>query len=396
MLESIILHVGATKTGTSSIQSGLARARGDLLKAGYLYPESKVDKKAIEGRVTGGNVDALATFLQWREKHPRIASARLDTYLRSLPHLQETRHLIFSGERLGPISEADAQAIVEVLGRHANAVKVHVYLRHVAGHAYSQYNEFVKRRGYTKNFDNFAKNRYVAPYEKILTAWESAVPASSIHVSLYDEFRQTLFKHFLSQIGCDAAIQNPSRDVVNRSLTDDEVALMRHLNTLDANRTFLAQIAEDALFNTHKPSSHRAISTFAFEHLRLKHEESLARLNARYLPTAPVQIESDDVEVVKGPLKPVDIPTDTAIRFLESSIRVSNLRDKKNAGKILPKMKMAAGILPAKKPTKIRRNGKAIVDSLSGCVSSNADRAASHHRLHPRVARFLNKFLSMR
>src|SRR5215204_5967792 len=73
MAGKLILHIGATKTGTSAIQSAVARNRATLLANGIYYPEYDADEKAQAGRVTGGNGAIFRALYTEYEESPRKA-----------------------------------------------------------------------------------------------------------------------------------------------------------------------------------------------------------------------------------------------------------------------------------------------------------------------------------
>ena len=77
MVEKIVLHIGATKTGTSAIQSAMVQNRAALLAQGILVPESRREDKAEEGRVTGGNCRPIHKFSSKYAAAPNAAAVAL-------------------------------------------------------------------------------------------------------------------------------------------------------------------------------------------------------------------------------------------------------------------------------------------------------------------------------
>ena len=61
--KTLFMHIGAGKTGTSSLQSQLALNRQKLEEYHYYYPVSTTDKKAINFEITSGNAIELGQIL---------------------------------------------------------------------------------------------------------------------------------------------------------------------------------------------------------------------------------------------------------------------------------------------------------------------------------------------
>src|SRR5215216_2953776 len=103
MAGSLILHIGATETGTSAIQSALARNRATLLANGVYYPEYDADEKAQAGRVTGGNGAIFRALYAEYEASPQKALKKFEARLQQLISANNAHALLFSHERAAGI-----------------------------------------------------------------------------------------------------------------------------------------------------------------------------------------------------------------------------------------------------------------------------------------------------
>jgi hypothetical protein len=78
--KKIYLHIGHGKTGTSSIQSVLARAEADLKKANILYPYAPGAEDAKRGFVTSGNIPLQSIEANWVEYCLDVVTRRSPGY----------------------------------------------------------------------------------------------------------------------------------------------------------------------------------------------------------------------------------------------------------------------------------------------------------------------------
>lgn len=151
MPRDLILHIGTTKTGSTSIQAVLARNRAALAAQGVLYPKSPGDPQhdllafaLMENHVQR---DRMETSL-WRGLAPEVRIAQfhqeLDDELRAAP--AGTRRVIISTEFIYILlrQPSEVQRLHDLLAPHFDSMKVVVYLRRQDAHFTSLYTQLLR------------------------------------------------------------------------------------------------------------------------------------------------------------------------------------------------------------------------------------------------------------
>jgi len=157
MKKTIYLHIGPGKSGTSAIQSFLAKNDENLKKHGYLYPELDNIEDSKNGVVTGGNGATLARSLL-DEQHPfslRDKNAKVSILNKFEKILSENTHynLIISSELFSMLDVGSIKNLNEILVKYPFDVKFIFYLRRHDEIVESDYAQQVKKHGYFKSLD---------------------------------------------------------------------------------------------------------------------------------------------------------------------------------------------------------------------------------------------------
>lgn len=237
----LFLHIGHGKTGSSFLQSWLA-ANADLItsRTSLVYPLSApgvsiTDQRALQGRFSQGNGALLDSLLKQRDR-PR----RLRRWVRSLAQESsligpDPNGLVFSFEGWAKQFAAMVDALValaDVWG--VKCVEVFLVVRDPLEHACSVYSQVVKRHGFVGSLDQWLQT-YAFPNRLLsaLTAIASAGPRFRLTAIHYGRQREYLVRECQSWLGLDSAAAwvLPKTQRVNRSLTLDELELMRVLNS---------------------------------------------------------------------------------------------------------------------------------------------------------------------
>src|SRR5829696_7329900 len=191
MPERIVLHIGATKTGTSAIQSALARNRDRLLTQGALYPEGLQEDKAQAGRVTSGNGHIFRRFRKTYEEAAGLACQEFEAALQNtIATRADADTVLFSNEALGGLNQEALADLQKIFARYFRVVRLVYYVRHLADHAVSQYGEYIKRRKMKMPFERFTEKKYRAPFKKAMATVESVFSPTEIDYVLYDDVRR--------------------------------------------------------------------------------------------------------------------------------------------------------------------------------------------------------------
>ena len=218
MRKKIILHIGHGKTGSSAIQSALARNHELLKAAGIFYPENKAFDPARRGEVTSGNVDVEDWFEGQVVPIARAAEG-YDT-------------ILFSNENLFHAFDA-------FLDRHRDhesefAFEILLFVREPFEKLNSAFQQAVKRRGFAGDIREFAAADTDADRAAFIlrTLDERDVPFRLFN---YSALRRSAVQAFFEHLGVWELIragEHAEVGTVNRSLTAAELGFLLHVNQL--------------------------------------------------------------------------------------------------------------------------------------------------------------------
>ncbi|MBB93747.1 MAG: hypothetical protein CML68_03960 [Rhodobacteraceae bacterium] len=216
--QTIYMHVGAGKTGSTYLQSALANARRSLAALGIDYPlEPRAETRARLGRVTSGNLRPTDRL-----------SETLDRY----PGARDSQTLLWSNETLHlTLTQPDRPIAASIREAFPDArLKVLYYIRDPLDHAVSSYVQVVKRNGFTDDLAAFLR-RYDGPERLLMLDEVVRGLEGELTILNYSRHRDDLKATFETWLGLDpGAIAEPDMPVVNRSLTRGELELQRAFN----------------------------------------------------------------------------------------------------------------------------------------------------------------------
>jgi len=231
----LYLHIGHGKTGSSFLQSWLAcNAQALRSQAGLHYPErwpgqaQPLAGRAQRGQFSQGNGFVFDHLLQLG-----ASPQRQRRWQRRLIDAQ-TRGLLFSFEGWAKRFAAilpDLQALMGCWG--IEQVELLLLVRDPLEHACSAYSQMVKRHGYCGSLDDWlASYRFTQRLLDSLEAIAAAGPALRLTAAHYGRQRGELLPLLQGWLDLDPRQpwQQPAQTRVNRSLSVEELRLMRHLN----------------------------------------------------------------------------------------------------------------------------------------------------------------------
>ena len=239
-LMTLHLHVGHGKTGSSFLQSWLALNRSGLWReANLLYLPGQADASARAGGFSMGNGDVLDHALDLYE-HPqqfrrwwfRVQQQTLRAI--GITHGSNAAGAVFSAERW----TRQLPVRIDRLLQFADAcdfeeVRIWLLVRDPLDHAVSVYGQMVKRHGFRGSLDEWLS---IYDFPKVLQAFLQAVQSRSerfhLKVTHYGNERQRLLEALRQwlMLADGGDWQHPAQWTINRSLTADELLLMRWLN----------------------------------------------------------------------------------------------------------------------------------------------------------------------
>lgn len=180
-MNPIVLHIGATKTGSSSLQFFLAQHRDALAGAGYCYPEA--------GR---GSQDRSAHHNLFYET--RTGDQGNDDFARGLGGWPDALAEIDARPQTGVISsEAFQYATRDQVRRifqllSGRAVSIVIYLRRRDLWLQSAWNQRARFGRVGLRFEDFLgqEGRVLADYAEMLAPWIDVFGDDSVDVRMYD------------------------------------------------------------------------------------------------------------------------------------------------------------------------------------------------------------------
>jgi hypothetical protein len=295
-MKKIYLHIGAGKTGTSALQSLLSLNREKLYESGYYYPESSNDNAAKKFKITSGNAIQLGKILR-KEKCPKEDIAKtLTTYIEKA----KGKDIIFSSEVLEMYNPECAQILKDLAKSLGYKIFIIYYVRAICDHLVSSYHQLLKRHDYTHDFSYFIKkntNRFLSVIEKSIYIFGK----EHVIVKNYDLVKKYIFADFLQSILKIESINNftMSQQIVNRSLTQYEVVLLRYINMIFKNKEYSTYISNILIKIRPNISYDMHISKEDLVYIKSIYVDELAKINT-YLPLneRPL-LFVDNVQVIK-------------------------------------------------------------------------------------------------
>ncbi len=236
----LLLHVGHGKTGSSFLQSWLALNAPVMWQTKrLLYPEKcplsgVADQRARQGLFSMGNGFVLEAGLKRCS-----TSAQRQRWLKKLihPSINESQMfsgLVFSSEpwvRRLPHQIDGLLAIADAWG--VETIELWLLVRDPLDHACSVYAQMVKRHGFTGALNDWLE---VYDFPRILLQFLELVEGCDgrfvLRTDHYGRRRKEILALMQRWLDLDSSIDwnHPDNLSVNRSLTSDELLLMRLLN----------------------------------------------------------------------------------------------------------------------------------------------------------------------
>ena len=245
-MKQLIIHIGHAKTGTSYIQSLLAKNHSSLKKIGYEYPIHKHSSNLEKGLISSGNGEILLNSNFVLEN---------DT--------------IFSSELLF-YSLSNEETLENKVLNHNSKLTIILYTRNVFEMICSLWGQLVKRNGFTEDINTFMlnldkglnksdnKSDAKSYYDNVLF-WIKASKRYKFKLILrnYSDHKKDLIEDFLTCIFNDKMkLIKKNFDFklpyynVNRSLTESEYFLQQEFNKyLKNSSNFISDILVEKLPN---------------------------------------------------------------------------------------------------------------------------------------------------
>lgn len=299
----LLLHVGHGKTGSSFLQSWLA-ANAEVLAQNHQLLYSlrcpllgAEDRLAARGQFTLGNGFVLNPMLE-----PGVSRRRQHRWWRRLLRQQPCadrpfKGVVFSHEpwtRHLPDRLPQLLDLIATLG--LDGADLWLLVRDPLEHAISVYGQMVKRHGFTGSLEQWL-DIYDFPdvLQRFLQAVAHQPQGLRLRVQHYGRLKQRLPAALQHWLGLDPAWpwQAPPRRAVNRSLSADELQLMRWLNAWDPLRA--AQVGEQLVNRLpDTPSAQLRPSPEVERRFQARWQPVVDRLNQQLPQEAQLQLAAAD------------------------------------------------------------------------------------------------------
>ena len=234
--DSVLLHIGVHKTGTTAIQAALSDAREDLAAHSVRYP----------GKLQAQHRAALALLGRpwgWNSRGGAVMDRRhFDTLVRRTANYDG--RIVISSEFFCEAPQDKAIETVEALGG-PDKVTVVVTLRNLGALLPSSWQQYLKY-GLTTSYEKWLEDVFAEPgsskvsptfwrrhdHGAVITRWAQAVGASNIRVLVLEDVdRSAQFRAFTQMMGVPDEVLVSRMDLTsNRSMTAAEAELLVRLN----------------------------------------------------------------------------------------------------------------------------------------------------------------------
>ncbi|KUG28817.1 hypothetical protein ASZ90_001303 [hydrocarbon metagenome] len=232
-LPRILLHIGATKTGSTFLQAFMETNRAELLRRGIWYPEFGIFKQAGREYKQAGHSHLMGQAI----------SGNFEFFQRILQGLEElpcpVRTIVFSSEAFFLNPNAPEALPSYLTGFELSMI---VYLRRQDEWANSQYCEFVGGGAVSKTalapeewLESPAAKRYL-DYQALLYQWEQAIGKDRVIVRPFERSQlvcNDLLHDFLSllDISPGEGFVTPDKALHNDfKFSEEYLKIMRHFN----------------------------------------------------------------------------------------------------------------------------------------------------------------------
>lgn len=275
-MRKLFFHIGAGKTGTSALQVAFARYKRDLRGHGVIYPRSRSDQAAVEGKITSGNGLELAVYLNPALK---INVGRRDpiAYFKQLLRRAGNRDILYSSEFLRSYDLSRMKKMIEIADAEGFTTKLVFYVRSISGHAYSAYIQSIKRQRYTGSFQSFLST-YHNNFAETIEKAENTVKRENLIVRNYDCVRNSLLGDFMANVlGIPGEFAEVGK--INRSLTFREVEFLREMNERFKDKYQSARLSDAFIYADPDVRTGVVMSAAEVSTLADRYDADLKRIN---------------------------------------------------------------------------------------------------------------------
>lgn len=237
MIDVLYLHIGAPKTGSSSLQTRLFSVRRKLRSRGVYYPSEAANHYFLASAFHAGPAGLFANRFHGRTSPQALASYH-EVNLSAVKKgglSKDWPAAIFSSESLSMLRPDGIQRLKDFVSTFAKEVRVVCYVRHPAKDAVSRAQQNIKI-GIVQWEDFFDPNRLKSavrffPVKRCLDDYSQVFGSQNMIIRAYDRstlIGEDIVTDFLSNLGLPALKRG--RVSENRSLTQEAALVANVIN----------------------------------------------------------------------------------------------------------------------------------------------------------------------
>ena len=287
----ILFHIGAGKTGSTSLQNMLYNNRDLLLEKGIFYQDSQVLAQEIQS----GNAGKLFQLLS--------SGASCSEIKQEITRFVTPDHLsVVSNELLSHLSKDAWQTLFESLKELGVKYQILAFVRSPLGYYLSAFEQVVKRSGFYGNLGEFIEG---AQWDHLNMLQNLSHFGSDLNLKVipYDQNRATLFgtfwDHVFASYGIDVRdLISEDQFLSNRGMSVEEINMLCAISRVHGKE--ISFIISDFLVNeVEKTGSKLAYSSHQIEKIVNRHQEHIRWINDTFLDSNnEIRNNVDDYTIV--------------------------------------------------------------------------------------------------
>lgn len=294
--KTVVLHAGAGKTGTSAIQTWLARNQRRLERHAIFYPPPPEGLgSAAKGKITTGNASLLVDYTRQRRLPVPFDEAAFFAWLDGvLRHPADT--ILFSSELLPGGDRRKLAELKAYLEERGCRVRVVYAVRNAADHVFSKWGQMVKRHGCYMDWEQFSREPTV-PFLRVLDSFSKVFGSEAIEVINYERSKHDIVRRFLATV-TSADLGDTRVETINRSLSAHEIELMRDFNKAVHQETqdtivrdrLASSLSDYFIYGTDAVPIRISLTEAQFAELNRAVGGIVERINRAYRPDEPILV----------------------------------------------------------------------------------------------------------
>ena len=240
MFEKIYLHVGLPKTGTSYLQSCF-----DALSRRHAFEHTSypvLNSNEDFTRIQSGNGETIA-FQLLEGLVPDFSAENIARHVQTLIDAADSSkpNLLISSEHFSNAAPLRLAFLLELLGKKAKSVEIIVFARPMDRLCQSWYHQEVKRHSQYGGYDEAFFNAF----SEFLLSQVFLIGSLPNKVHVFEYSRTAVLGGLLDFFGEDPALEESfSNQTVNRSLTEQEMDLLRSINAVFKSELLSTRISD--------------------------------------------------------------------------------------------------------------------------------------------------------